>query len=147
MSRNYLNDYNTGLLNDEGDYSIYDNQEVDYDYEDENYNHISYKQQLIQLEIYKNNALQNSLDIEKPNMTDEEYSLFVLQQLQYIHEMRFRIILQEIISYVKPMLEARNHFYECQGMTMNSRLLEFENTLSNKLLKIEKISELDASSM
>jgi len=85
MARNYLNDYNTGLFNDAGDYSIYDNEEVDYDYDEENYNHIFYKEQLLQLEIYKNNALQKSLDIEKPNMTDEEYSLFVLQQLQYIH--------------------------------------------------------------
>jgi hypothetical protein len=147
MARNYLNDYNTGLFNDAGDYSIYDNEEVDYDYDEENYNHISYKEQLLQLEIYKNNALQKSLDIEKPNMTDEEYSLFVLQQLQYIHEMRFRIILKEIIDYVKPMIEARNHFYECQGMKMNSRLLELERTISNKLLKIEKINESDASSM
>jgi len=61
----------------------------------------------------------------------------------------FKIVsaVKEIIDYVKPMIEARNHFYECQGMTMNSRLLELEGTISNKLLKIEKISESDALSM
>ena len=148
MSRNYLHDYQIGYLEDEGDFSIYDDEnEFEYsekhqiDYETNNdlppgfidnglINAIikdaqeDYKK-IIKLENKKSNALQIANDIDK-NITDEEYAMFLHNQAKYKHEYIFSDVLQEYMHYINSMIPARNHFYDLLGLSMNPKLIELD---------------------
>jgi hypothetical protein len=148
MSRNYLNDYKSGYLIEEGNFSIYDDDE-EFEYSDKhqteyeiNYNlpigfidsglinamnkdaQEDYKN-YIKLGNKKENALKIANDIDK-NITDEEYAMFLHNQAKYKHEYIFSDVLQEYMHYINSMIPARNHFYDLLGLSMNPKLIELD---------------------
>jgi hypothetical protein len=148
MSRNYLRDYENGYLIDEGDFSIYDDEEEPepstkhQDEYDNNNNlpigfvdsrlidamikdaHEEYKNIII-LENKKATSLQIANDIDK-TITDEEYSIFLYNQAKYKHEYNFCDVLKEYMHYINSMFSAKEHFYALIGLPMNPKLIELD---------------------
>lgn len=147
MSRNYLHDYQSGYLEDEGDFNIYDGDEIEEsttfqdEYESNHNLPVGFidnglanaiikdckvdRLNYIKSELFKRYAVQRSEDINK-KITDEEYELFLYNQAKYKHEYIYSMVVKEINDYVKPMISARHHYYNLMGMPMNSRLIELD---------------------
>lgn len=146
MSRNYLHDYQTGYLEDEGNFNIYEDEFeysekhqskyeldndlppgfIDYglmnamikDAQEDNKN-------IINIENKKKQALQIANDIDK-TITDEEYAIFLHNQAKYKHEYIFSDVLHEYMHYINSMIPAKNHFYSSLGLPMNPKLIELD---------------------
>jgi hypothetical protein len=74
--------------------------------------------------------------LDRDEMTDEEYADFLAYQEELkmeehaiYHENKYKAVLAQLLEYTIPMNEAREHFRETTGYTMNPKLIELEKKI------------------
>jgi len=81
----------------------------------------------------KSKAHELAEKLEREEMTDEEYAEFLayqeelkMEEYAIYHENKYKAVLVELLDYTIPMNEAREHFRETTGYTMNPKLIELD---------------------
>jgi len=71
--------------------------------------------------------------LDRDEMTDEEYADFLayqeelkMEEYAIYHENKYKAVLVQLLEYTIPMNEAREHFRETTGYTMNPKLIELD---------------------
>lgn len=84
----------------------------------------------------KSKAHELSEKLDREEMTDEEYADFlayqeILKMEEYAvrHENKYKTVLTELLEYTIPMIEAREHFRETTGYTINPKLIELDKKI------------------
>ena len=74
--------------------------------------------------------------LDRDEMTDEEYAEFLAYQEELkmeehaiYHENKYKAVLVQLLEYTIPMNEAREHFRETTGYTMNPKLIELDKKI------------------
>lgn len=84
----------------------------------------------------KSKAHELSEKLDREEMTDEEYADFLayqeilkMEEHAIYHENKYKAVLTELLEYTIPMIEAREHFRETTGYTMNPKLIELDKKI------------------